>query len=549
MAEAFDPDEYLAEKEAEKYQDSGEFDPDEYLKEKAGEEYQSPSMDFAQAVKDVAGAVAGIADYPSGIARQGAASIYDISRGLKSSAEAGGDMLASAIPGGGAISSQDLMRKFGVSDKPILPENPNGFDPLGPLNVPRSAAAGAALDLGMAIPEAELMGAGLKGIAKSGRALINPEEMALKATGIRKKATEEMLQGKTTEPFKKMEDVAGYAQENIITPLSGPTKMLQKTREKLGEVGFKIGEIRDRAEKLSPQKFNTLLSSPEFMGKSFIPEFTKENIFAKIDQEIADPHYAEQVKNIVGAKLDALGKKFGASEILNPATNKIELVPKPVPLKELTRLKASWQRDVLDKFAGDFTLRQDAYNYLKNAANDSIVNEIKLSEAALGGNDLSKHRSLSKEYSQLNTINDGLVDRISKQASSDAGIIHHLTTPVTNRITTMAASLPKVGPINMMPNAKSLIGANIIEAGNLQNMNPYAPTNNMIEGFQENQTDSIYNQVMSQPLPPMMTQEQAMTMFEGQARDKIQKNSGLSNTEKAKRINLLNKHGRVYLGQ
>ena len=175
-----------------------------------------------------------------------------------------------------------------------------------------------------------------------------------------------------------------------------------------------------------------------------------------------------------------------------------------------------------------YVARKNAFDYLQRAADDAIDNEIAFADKYLRGEDLAKHAALKNEYGNLKMIEKGMNKRLTKKFTSrtEAPNLNPLSLVFNSKLQSpkvddMIASLPRtVSPLSVKTTA---ITSPVI-AGSMVLKEP------MVGRYPESQTQTI------------MPQDFAI------AKTKILTNSSLSATEKAKRLNLLHEHGRIYLG-
>lgn len=547
----FDPDKYLEEKDQ-------EFDPDQYLAESAKE---SAVPSFGEDVIDVGlstlGAVGSVLDYPYGIARGAAKSILDLS-GKEVPEQTAQETMSRAIMGD-APTSQELAQKIGIPD-----------DPIPFTNIPQSAAAGFGLDILSGVPE-NLIASKLGGkLSRGARWALDSDQRALEAVETSSKEGKRMVQetaGRLGEdPLAKVKERTKYIKGNIVNKAFDTTEdLLLKARKKLDDVGSSIGVIRKSNEravdewlsKSMNQKFSvydyfkpdvsrnvetpsylqqtfklTDRSNPEamqYLGGMFnvvrpVPKIagelvvspTEKKIIQNIRERLEDPEDAAKAMEIIIGKFDSLEDKYKTF----------------IDVDKLTKLKKQWAEKVgYDKKAMALTKPVEvAYDELQRAADDAIENEIYFADKYLKGKDLQKHQALKKEYGILKKIIPNVEVKLGREAvgkGPQTSLIKPWSWGQNTRMQSAIANIPE----SISPTAKPLMflqGAKLIGSGA-----------NMREGREKEM--SYYGYPASQTI--QVSPAEMLTY------GKDLESAQMDNVEKAKRMQLLNKYKRVYIGE
>lgn len=463
---------------------------------------------FMDGVKGAAKAVGAVVDYPMGIARAAVNEMADlVTDPKKSMSERVGNIGKAFLGPSNAPTSQDIAQRVGIPD-----------DPIPGTEIPQSAAAGFGLDLAMGVPEAALLNKGASMASRGVKKVLDADQQALNAIGTPKKDAARLIKDTRSKPYgsptAKLDAYGDYAKENLLSPMSPTEKVLMRARQKADNVGTEIGMLRRKNEAAVNKWIQANADSPEVMDYiegSFGPGDQKVKLLQKIDQEMADPETAEQVKAFVTKKLDALEAKYPYET---------------VPIDELTKLKAQWQREIKNgKDLADYSIREDAYNFLQKAADEAIDNEFKYGEKYLSGSDLARHSQLKKEYGTLKQMLPNIENKLAGR-SVGMGDSLFLTQPKTwiknPRLQSTIATLPD----QATPFGWKFQGAGA--AGQMANMGEGAYKEPEIEGFPMSMTAEV------NPMEALMYGAELEKM-------------PIPNIEKARRMELLNKHKRILL--
>ncbi len=365
-----------------------------------------------------------------------------------------------------------------------------------------------------------------------------------------------MIQGTGENPLQKVNDLSNFARDQgIMQPMSNAEKMLIATRGKLKDIGSQIGEIRDKNESAVQDYITRNSDSPDvqdYQKNVFNPQSVKDNIISQIDKDYQyNPRKSEAIKNNVLAELD-------------PMIQQMQSAQKPdqsIPIKGLTNLKAEWQDNVKNwqqAKVGDLPEKQQAYAYLQKAADNAISNEIALGDKIYQGQDLSIHNKLKKDYGFAKTLEPLLEKKTYQEFAKPApglnlnpmdlfGIGNIGNNPAVK--TTLATVLPNIANVGsnvgQVLNTLSRPAANIMQNGKSSQRSPQSigspQPEQMIEGFPQSQTMSVAQMAQKNMQNPMVTEQMV--------RSTLDKDESLSNIQKAKRLQLLNKHGLIYMGQ
>lgn len=388
-------------------------------------------------------------------------------------------------------------------------------------SIPASTAdvAGMAIENVAAIPGAKLA----EGMIKAPGAVINAiagqKESALKATGQLQKVLEQGLRRETRGTAKDIERMGEFAQKNVVSPFATTQKMLGKVQSKLDDLGQKLGSIR---QKTAIAAENWLASLPgekavEFLENGFHvagDAKTLKRIEGKLKGfKVASAGNKEKVMNIVKDELRAIKEQLHGN---NP------------DIVELSDMKRRWQEEIMwNKPDSDMLNREIAHDLLQQEANRAIDYEINhVGQFLTNKNDLAQHSALKKEFSQYANTELGLIKKRAKEIAKESQGL-----PLKDAIKTPMSYTPIQSTMASIPDMNKLFGPIAKMAGGTTMLSPMvAPIREKtIEGYRESQTQQI--------IP------EERVMFE----DEI-KASNLSKDEKAKRRNLLNKHGRVVIG-
>lgn len=465
--------------------------------------------------KNILEAISDVADYPFGIMRTAYDAAADVATGKSGIPAAASKVLESATDPSTAVTGKKLAQRMGISDKPMGNEY---FKPFG--DIPQSDLAGTAIDVGLGGITSAIAGSAAKLPAVAARSILGGDEAAIRAVGLRRKDIETGIRTASYgDEIKNVEKISDYAKKNILKPFDETADVLNKTKIKLESVGDKIGKIRKEASDEVTKYLTKNAGKPElqdYLNNVFTPRLSYGRIKTAIDREIPDPEYANKVLSIIENKLGFLQDRYGNQDI---------------PIDVLTRLKATWQREITSgREAADYVAREDAFKYLSKDLNNAIDNELNLYDKVYSGKLLSEHSKLKKEYGILSLMNDSLSNRLAKEITA--------TGPMTlnplegfRTSTGLQAAVATGLPENIAVGPKTIgTGAGILGAGRILNMKAGDTKEPTYEGFPRSQTF----QLTPIELPG--------------AKVEIE-NSSLGSVEKAKRLNLLNKYGRIYIGQ
>jgi hypothetical protein len=414
-----------------------------------------------------------------------------------------------------ATTAKELAQKMGFSDKPM---QAGQFKPFG--EIPQSDIAGLGIDLGLGVGASALGSSMMKGAGKGLRSILGGDDTAIRAIALRPKDIRTGIKtAGENEIFKNVDEISSFAKKNVLSPFSSTEEVLEKTKSRLESVGKEIGEIRKRSADKVEEYLLRNAGKPNvenYFDNVFRPKLSYLRIKKQIDNEIADPDYAQRVMSVIENKLNSLQERYGDAA---------------VPMEKMTSLKSNWQREIsAGKESADYTIREDAFKFLNKDLNQAINNEISLYDKILKGDDLAKHTKLKRDYGLLSLMNDSISARAAKEATASGPIT--LNPMQGFRTSTGLQSAVATGlPENAIPNPKwTAIGAGAIGSGRILSMGRGEQNEPKIEGYSAVET----MQIAPIELPGAKAQIE---------------NSSLSSVEKAKRLNLLNKHGRVYLGQ
>ena len=324
-----------------------------------------------------------------------------------------------------------------------------------------------------------------------------------------------------TPDTNQVEDAVEYARKSGIlsaNPLkSGTMDTLKRVHDKMNDVGVALARLRDNNTKLIDKYIseNSHANYKDYLDNGFNSEKTIERINAKIDHQIEDVDWSNKVKEFVDDKLKQQFEKYGNR---NPN------------LKQLQRLKKDWQSQVnYAKDVSDLNVSQTGYDLLQAEAKRAMDHELEFIGNAIGGNDKVLHTKLMKEYQNLSILEDGLKTKAAGTYKTEKTF--DFTKPGTwlppaTKVQSALSQLPTFGK-QSAPVKKNFGVQQFAPISTLRTLNNQ--TEQRFEGFPQSQTQQVD--------PATFPQEM----------EAINK-SGLSPSAKAQRLNLLNKHGRVYLG-
>lgn len=462
---------------------------------------------------------------------------------------------------------------------------PAQFDP--------AKAAGLAIDQAAAIPGGKLAELAIKAPAGTINTIAQQDEMALRSTGAGNDIIEQGMRRSSKGTKKELEELAAVAKEKIISPFSTTEQLLDKVQNNLTRLGQQISEFRNKSADQIAQMLHDM--TPEqldsFLKKGFhsgVPKDIAEEISNVAKETQKDLKNFEgigksqgglisrtfdklrNVTNKAGDMWDKFSNKvsmwlnsdekaaklyiengFHPAEMLHNSESRkrilnslsgftnatpaekikimkwvdeelvalqSELKGRNPDINELADLKRRWQYQIdFLRDAKETPEKEMAYMLLQREANRAIDHEIDtLGKFVTNKDEKALHNSIKQDFGQYSTFETGLIKkRIKEIKSAGEPLKDAIKTPYSYpRVQTALAKVPDFSKFTT-PIAIGL-------------SQPVAASP-LIEGFHE---------IMTQPVPPEMLK---------QSSDEISK-SNLTPTQKAERMNLLNKHGRIYTG-
>lgn len=407
-----------------------------------------------------------------------------------------GQALKSVGIGAGMVAAQNPGDVEGVVDPLQLEER--GINLVDTASTPMGKAMLAAPAL---VP---MLGYGAQKLA--GRIPV-AEKMAYMATG----PTSGQVKGDLStspEAAEKIQELGQYVLDKGYVP-GGVDDIYFRSKEKLKEYGKQIGEIYHSTK----PKVELFLSSnigkvSDYFDNTF--DLNKSNeMLQDISKGLSGspnrPQVISKIENYLSDIANDFGDQFGSF-----STPDLEQLHK---LKTRLGQSISWS-----KTNDEIPEIQEAYKYILKRVNGAIDNELNLYDKAVGGQASAKMRQLNRDYHLTDKINQNSLGKASSEMSGRA--------PIGNQISNAVSDVFYSRSAQALNNMKNI------------NSKTYSPMG--LIGAQHETEFSGYPATMTMPI---QREEYGMV------KSGLEQNPDLSIIERAKRLNLLNKYGRVYLGQ
>lgn len=483
----------------------------------------------------VANAVGSVAAIPTAMAAQsflpGPEAATSLSEALPQAAKAMGVMVGSkALENPGDVKGKVNMTQLGDRAQNV------GDSLKDPLNAALTVAPLAMAGAGQAV----------NAMSKIAPA----EKAAYLATGPNaKKFMENIRKGGDTT---KAEQIGRYALDSgLISPTSTYESIYWKSKDKLNDVGNQIGSLYSSAkDKIESYLANAPQNAQAFLQKGF-------NLAPSPNGNTADKIMgdANDLLRSSPDKQAALDKLQGWLDQIHSETN-----GQNPDLLELHKMKQQLGQSIdFGKTSQQSPDIQKAYSVALKYVNDGIDNEMNYFQKIVGGDQAKQLKDLNSEYSMLSDINSssgkrygshetkGLGLASSLGATSAGGITYGLTRDPAKAAeaaiigATVAPTIQK--GVETVANRAQSAKASLIDSvvnKPMTAIKPYLAYQQIKQGFQNPQEQlEGYPKNLTQQVDPDQLQ-----LFQTD----IKSNPGLSNVDKANRLNLLNKHMRIYTG-
>lgn len=352
--------------------------------------------------------------------------------------------------------------------------------------------------------------------------LINPKNAAIRALGLGKRDVESAMQ-KAEESTQNLDRVIKYAKDSgILTAGQSSEGIFKKSSERLQQVGKELGDLRS---KVDTGIIDSLLASDEKFKEQYI-----KNSFNLSEEKIAD--IVERTKQAI---IDSGGTDSAQRAAIREVEDRLKRLKEKTSIfpnfKDMLKLKQEIDSSIYSKGKAiqkfgitDESLKKEALSFLSHELDKGLVYDAEVYSAFVNDKKLlNKLNDLKKQYSTLQTINTAARSKLSGEMANASRGSDLLKTVVDNTVlstpvqSTAAVITDKIKiPPTLVPRSFQAMTAR--------------PTI-LIEGYDIHQTEAITD---LRSIPEMETS--------------IQNDLNLSNIEKAKRLNLIRKHGRVYIG-
>jgi hypothetical protein len=551
----FDPDEYLS------------FDPDEYLSEEVGVEdrlmqpIKSAVASGANVLTggylpQIAGAVeSALTETPyveardKMIERLAEAEKKDaLGSGIGSIMGAAGQM---AIPVGRiakAVESLPTIAKgaaaAGLNLAQAGLQNPG--DVQGEINPIQFQERGQAFKdpVAMALSAVPLVSSAIGTAAKKAAKIAPEAKAAFKTLMPTGKEFKQALVESPKSP-RSLESIGRFMlDEKILGPTSKVDDVFFRSEELLKKYGEESKSIYNKAkDKIDAYMSNAPKSGPEYLERGFDVTNKKEKIISQVDKVLKGSPEKEVALNKVRSYLDQVESEFGKDQV--PDIEYLHKAKQEIG-SQINFLKEN--KELPDT--------QRAYKVLLSTIQNAIDNELNYFDKIVGGKEGKRLRELDSKLSKLYEINNLASKAFGKTETRGLGLAASL-----GAVGGLGYGLSSGDPVKML--GGMALGATAVPA--LQ-----AGANKIAEiapAAKANILDKIINKpesrIFSIPLRGYLSSQMAnderiegfplrstiqITPFDVSRFEDQINTSSLSNIEKAKRLNLIRKHGRVYLG-
>lgn len=348
--------------------------------------------------------------------------------------------------------------------------------------------------------------------------LVSPEMAATKAFSMTPKEGQQAVSvnGMASKDPAELGKFA-LEQKGLIQPMTSGHSLYERMAARTKEIGAKLGSVVRTVE----PKINDWLSknagsseAQAFLDDSFHLDNSRQKVLNIID-DLHDSD-APKMKAAVQEWFDywkdrvARGSSEGAS---NPDFDTLQ------KMRTDAQSKLNYERSPqnMQKTPG----REAGMSAILDEVDRSIDHELNLAET-LGGPRVGEMKALRQQYSLAKTLEQRSLRQAGKEVAKPMSVD---PLDMVKHSMIMGPRTYQAGAAMLNGSLPPAIGASPTLVG--MGLNKPEPT---VEGFPLNSTQDV---------PPMMYQ---------QAKDSIEK-SNMPLSQKAKRLNLLNLHGKVFMGQ
>lgn len=370
-------------------------------------------------------------------------------------------------------------------------------------------------------------------------------ESAYKASGPKAKDFK-IAKTVSEESPRNAENIGRYALDNkIMTPMSTYEAVYKKASQKANDAGNEISNVIDKNKDVAD---NILLN---LAGKKspVADEFFKTSIDAsKIDdigkdiyKELAPQDGAESAIERVKKLLGQATQESGESAMRLPTLQKLRIS---------LNNSINWGKD-----NSELPAVQQAFKMLKDRVDEAINGEFDMIEKVAGSSDKSKLQALRKAYGSSQTLADNALNKWASSETRSMQGVMPAAAAVGMGTQIATQSTPKALAAGALAGG-AVLGSNLLSNGRMQTTIPNviqsftnpggmvgtAPSRamSMMSRSMGDQTLEGYNvNMLADALP-----EEVMSL-----KSRIENDPKLSNLEKGKRLYLLSKHNKIYLGQ
>ncbi len=446
MAEAFDPDKYLAEKTG-KQTPAAAFDPDKYLAEKTGSQLVEEPSDFDNLGKSLAegkpleslknaaviggkGLISGLQTVGEGIEKYSAAptraalsALADKKNPLTAFSEQFGEDPEKAATG------QKIAEQLGVPSKDValnqkqimgydpnegLPENVKGKGTVNPQEI-AGAGINVAADVSNLIPAEKVVSfaAGKAGGLSKGLKKTS-EELAFKQSGAMLKDARRALGKNQMETLgrtmlDKTVDVADEAGNITKVPLMKAGDTVEDIAEKTGllkkQTGEKIGQIYDSIDsKIADENF--LKSLPKDKAEKLASA-------SRFDPKVDVPELHKMINEKYGSKLEGKKVLSKVEDLLQDMTSRGNTLNDSLALKGELDEMINYSKQTQDLPAYQKAL-VDIRNHIRDKTNKYATDVADV----LGTKTGKELNDLNKTYGAVSTLNQISSDRTARNVAN-----------------------------------------------------------------------------------------------------------------------------------
>jgi len=333
------------------------------------------------------------------------------------------------------------------------------------------------------------------------------QKMAYMATG----PTSGQVKGDLStskEAAQKITELGQYVLDKGYVP-GGVDDIYFRSKDKLKQLGSQIGEIYSSTKpKVEHYLSSNIGKAGDYFENTF--DLNKSNeMLHDISQGLSGSPNRPQVLNKIENYFSDISNDFG-DQFGSFSSPDLEQLHK---LKTRLGQSISWS-----KTNDEIPEIQEAYKYVLQKVNSAIDNELNLYDKVVGGQASVKMRQLNRDYHLTDKINSNSLGKASSEMSGRASI--------GNQVSNVVSDVFHGRSAQALNNMKTI------------NAKTYSPMG--LIGAQHEVEFSGY--------PATMTMQVTRDDYD-LAKSSLEQNPELNIIERAKRLNLLNKYGRVYLGQ